>query len=92
MSNVNRARWDAVANPKAIKEYPITNADAIEIGDLMWWDRANSVAKAASHANAWTGTAAGAQGKIAENFLGVAVGKFFFHQVVDGSEERNEAG
>ena len=73
MTNVYRGRWDGQANPKAIKEYPIASADVIDIGDLMWWDRANSVARVFSHANAWTGSLAGSRGKVAENFLGSAM-------------------
>lgn len=70
--SVQRKLQDAVANPSRSRSFPIDTADEIKPGYIMWWDRANSVARAANHANAWTGTEAGAQGKIAEHFLGVA--------------------
>lgn len=78
MTSVMRARWDEKANPKAIKEFLCLDADAIEIGDLMYLQRGTpsdpTTTKCARPANTiWTGTLAGSQGKLAENFLGVAM-------------------
>lgn len=67
-----RGRWDAVANPKSAKQYAVLAADAIVIGDLVWFDKRTQTVKAFSHTDAWTGSTAGSQGKVAENFVGVA--------------------
>lgn len=67
-----RGRWDAMANPKSVKEYAVLSADPIAIGDLVWFDKRTQTVKAAAHADCWTGSTDGAQGKFAENFVGVA--------------------
>ena len=67
-----RARWDAVANPQGRKDYPIDITEAIAVGDLMWWDKRSQVARSFASASAWTGSTAGTQAKMAENFIGVA--------------------
>ncbi|HSE46257.1 MAG TPA: hypothetical protein VLA89_13095 [Gemmatimonadales bacterium] len=72
MTNIYRGRWDAMANPKSEKQYGVLAADPIEIGDLCWFDKRTQTVKAFSHADAWTGTTDGSQGKVAENFVGVA--------------------
>jgi hypothetical protein len=69
----NRSRWDAMANPKSVKEYGVLAADAIAVGDLVWLDKRTGTVKAFSHSDAWTGTTAGSQGKVAENFVGHAM-------------------
>lgn len=68
-----RARWDSVANPKSLKEYAVLTADAIAVGDLCWFDKRTQTVKPFSHTDAWTGSTAGSQGKVAENFVGVAM-------------------
>lgn len=70
-----RARWDSVANPKSLKEYAVLAADAVDVGDLCWFDKRTQTVKAFSHSDAWTGSTAGSQGKVAENFVGVAMSK-----------------
>jgi len=79
MANVMRKRWDLRANPAWILEFRVLDATAVEIGDLMWMDPgaikaspSNDV-KPASHADLWTGSLAGTQGKLAEHFVGVAM-------------------
>lgn len=68
-----RGRWDAMANPRGTKNYAVLSADAITIGDLCWFDKRTQTVKAFSHTDAWTGSTAGSQGKVAENFVGVAL-------------------
>ena len=68
----SRSRWDSVANPKSTKNYAVLSADVIAIGDLVWFDKRTQTVKAFSHLDAWTGSTAGSQGKVAENFVGVA--------------------
>lgn len=72
MTNIYRGRWDAMANPKSAKQYAVLAADPIEIGDLVWFDKRTQTVKAFSHADAWTGSTDGSQGKVAENLVGVA--------------------
>lgn len=72
MTNIYRGRWDAFSNPKSGKTYAVLAADPIEIGDLLWFDKRTQTVKAFSHADAWTGTTDGSQGKVAENLVGVA--------------------
>lgn len=72
MSNVHRKRWDLASNGDGMKEYAVLAADAIEVGDLLWFDKRTQTVKAFSHADAWTGSEDGAAGKVAENFVGVA--------------------
>ena len=72
MSNKYRGRWDALSNPKSVKEYAVLAADAIEIGDLVWFDKRTASVKSFSHTDAWTGSTDGSQGKVANNFVGVA--------------------
>lgn len=72
MTSIYRGRWDALSNPKSAKQYAVLAADAIEIGDLVWFDKRTQTIKAFSHADAWTGSTDGAQGKVAENLVGVA--------------------
>ena len=67
-----RGAWDAVANPKSAKNFAIDTAEAVSVGDLMWWDKRFQVARPFSSTSAWTGSTAGSQGKVAENFIGVA--------------------
>ena len=62
---------DIVADPLRIREYAVDAATVIAIGDLCWLD-ADDV-KPASHTNLWTGSLAGARGKLAEWFVGVAL-------------------
>jgi len=68
-----RARWDAMSNPKSQKDYPIDTAEAIAVGDLMYWDRVSAVARPFNSTHAWTGTLAGSQAHVAENFIGCAM-------------------
>src|SRR5262245_57243082 len=70
--SIYRGRWDAMGNPKGIKTYAVLAADPISTGDLVWFDKRTQTVKAFSHADAWTGSQDGAQGKVAENFVGVA--------------------
>lgn len=72
MSNIQRKRWDLAANGSGLLEYSVLAADAIEIGDLLWFDKRTQTVKSFAHADAWTGSTDGAQGKVAENFVGVA--------------------
>lgn len=67
-----RGRWDDMSNPQHVKEYPIDTTETTEVGDLMYWDNVSRVARPFGSSNAWTGTTDGAQGKVAENFIGVA--------------------
>lgn len=73
-----RARWDAMANPKSIKEYQAPDED-VAVGDLMWYDRrgltgvAGGVARPFSSTSLWTGTTAGTLARAAECFIGVAM-------------------
>jgi hypothetical protein len=67
-----RGRWDDVANPKHGKDYSIDTAEAVAVGDLMYWDAVFKVARSASAARGWTGTTAGSQGQLAERFIGLA--------------------
>jgi hypothetical protein len=73
-----RARWDAMANPKSVKEYQAPD-EAVAVGDLMWYDRrgltgvAGGVARPFSSTSAWTGSADGTRARVAEAFLGVAM-------------------
>jgi hypothetical protein len=78
----NRSRWDAMANPKSVKEYGVLAADAIAVGDLCWIDKRTGTVKSFAHADAWTGSTAGSQGKVAENFVGVAMSA---HAANDGA-------
>jgi hypothetical protein len=52
--------------------YAVLAADAIDIGSMCWFDKRTQTVKMFSHLDAWTGSTAGAQGKVAENFVGVA--------------------
>jgi hypothetical protein len=72
VTNIYRGRSDAFGNPKSMKQYAVLAADPIEIGDLVWFDKRTQTVKSFGHADAWTGTTDGAQGKVAENFGGVA--------------------
>lgn len=72
MTNIYRNRWDAKSNPRSAKEYVCTLTEAVEIGDLMYWDNVTRTARPASSSDAWTGSEDGAKGKVAENLLGVA--------------------
>lgn len=72
MTSSYKGGWDFAANPKSRKEYAIDTTEAIEVGDLMWWDKRSQVVRPASSSSLWTGTTAGSQGKLAENFVGVA--------------------
>lgn len=67
-----RGRWDDMGNPKHAKEYPIDTAEAIEIGDLMFWDNVFRVARPFGSSRGWTGSLDGSQGQAAENFIGSA--------------------
>ena len=72
MTSIYRGAWGE-KNPK---EFPVSSAEATEIGDLMYWDAASQVARPFSSTSAWTGTTAGTQGKVAENFIGLARSAF----------------
>ena len=61
-----------MGNPKSGKMYGVQSADPIAIGDMVWFDKRTQTVKAFSHADAWTGSTAGSQGKVAENFVGFA--------------------
>ena len=67
-----RGRWDDAANPKHAKEYPIDTTEETNVGDLMYWDNVSRVARPFGSSNGWTGSTDGSQGKVAENFIGVA--------------------
>lgn len=80
MSNIQRQRWDLMANPASQKTFTCLDTDTIEVGDLMWMQKGTpsdpttaKVVRPASATALWTGTLAGTQGKLAENFVGVAV-------------------
>jgi len=72
MTNIYRGRWDAFSNPKSGKQYAVLAADPIEIGDLLWFDKRTQTVKSFAHADAWTGSTDGSQGKVSENLVGVA--------------------
>lgn len=76
MTSTYRGAWDAVANPKSAKEFAVDSTVAVEIGDIMWWDKRASVARSAADSTTWTGTTDGSQGKVAENFIGFARSAF----------------
>jgi hypothetical protein len=76
MTSHYRGAWDSVANPKSAKEFAVDTAESTEIGDLMWWDKRFQVARPFGAASTWTGSTAGTQGKVAENFIGVARSAF----------------
>ena len=71
MADVMRKRWDLGSNPASIADFPIATADAFEIGDILWWDQANSAVRPVSHANVWAANLAGSRGKVHEWFVGV---------------------
>ena len=72
MTSAYRGAW----GDKNPKEFPVSSAEATEIGDLMYWDAMSQVARPFSSTSAWTGTLAGTQGKVAENFIGLARSAF----------------
>ena len=72
MTSAYRGAW----GDKNPKEFAVDSTLAVEIGDLMWWDRINKVARSAGAVAAWTGSTAGSQGKVAENFIGLARSAF----------------
>lgn len=72
MTSIYRGAW----GDKNPKEFAIDSAEATEIGDLMYWDQINKVARPFSATSAWTGSTAGTQGKVAETFIGVARSAF----------------